>query len=106
MVVWIVDAANFACCTVYCMVSISFIILRKKEPNMERPYKIKNYKITGLIACIMSGLMALMYIIPGTSYTLVWQEWVVVGGWAVIGMIFAICSRHRYRELFASKIGN
>ena len=106
MIVWIVDAANFTCCTVYCMVSIAFLVLRKKEPNMEGPYKIKNYKITGLIACIMSGLMARMYIIPGTSYILVCRGWVVVGGWTVIDMIFAICSRHRYRELFASKIGN
>ena len=45
MLVWIVDAGNFGCCLAYCMVSLSFIILRKKAPEMARPYKVKHYKI-------------------------------------------------------------
>ncbi len=39
------------------MVAISFIILRSKEPDMARPYKVKNDKLIGTIAVIMSGLM-------------------------------------------------
>lgn len=31
MLIWIVDAGNFACCLAYCIVSLSFLILRKKE---------------------------------------------------------------------------
>ena len=31
MMVWICDAGNFGCCLAYCMVSISFLILRKKS---------------------------------------------------------------------------
>ena len=58
MLVWIVDAGNFGCCLAYCMVAISFIILRKKEPDMARPYKVKHYKIVGTIAVLMSGLGA------------------------------------------------
>ena len=30
MLVWISDAGNFGCCVAYCMVALSFIILRKK----------------------------------------------------------------------------
>lgn len=33
MLVWIVDAANFACCLAYCLVAMSFVVLRKKESN-------------------------------------------------------------------------
>ena len=50
MLVWIVDAGNFGCCLAYCMVSLSFIILRKKAPEMARPYKVKHYKIVGVLA--------------------------------------------------------
>ena len=74
MLVWIVDAGNFGCCIAYCMVSISFIILRVKEPGMERPYKVKNYKFIGAMAVLMSGFMVAMYLIPGSGATLVWQE--------------------------------
>ena len=37
MLVWVVDAGNFGCCVAYCMVAISFVILRKKAPEMPVP---------------------------------------------------------------------
>lgn len=104
MLVWIVDAGNFACCLAYCMVSLSFLVIRRKEPEMKRPYKVKNYKVVGIIAVIMSGAMALMYIIPGTNCTLVWQEWIIVGGWFVLGMVMAMLSKRKYGDMFAKNV--
>lgn len=104
MLVWIVDAGNFGCCLAYCMVAISFIILRKKEPDMARPYKVKHYKIVGAIAVLMSGLMVLMYIIPNTGSTLVWQEVIMAGGWCVLGLVFCIGCKLKYKEKFGSHI--
>lgn len=104
MLVWIVDAANFACCLAYCIVSLSFLILRKKEPDLQRPYKVKHYKLVGTIAVMLSGCMALMYIVPGTGCTLLPQEWMIVGGWAALGAAFCLCSKFKYKELFASHV--
>ena len=102
MLVWIVDAANFACCLAYCIVSVSFMIIRRKYPDMKRPYKNKHYMLVGIVASLMSGFMMLMYIVPGTSCTLVWQEWVIVGGWLVLGLAFFLWSKQRYKSKFAS----
>ena len=104
MLVWIVDAGNFACCLTYCIVSMSFLMLRKKASNLKRPYKVKNYRVVGLIAVIMSGMMVAMYIIPGTNCTLVWQEWSIVGGWCLLGGIMAFLSKRRYGDDFASHV--
>ncbi len=104
MLVWIVDAGNFGCCLAYCMVAISFIILRKKEPDMARPYKVKHYKIVGATAVLMSGLMVAMYIIPNTGSTLVWQEVIMAGGWCVLGLVFCIGCKLKYKEKFGSHI--
>ena len=104
MLVWIVDAGNFGCCLAYCMVSLSFIILRKKAPEMARPYKVKHYKIVGVLAVLMSGFMVAMYIIPGSGSNLVPQEWAMAGGWAVLGIIFFIVCKLKYKEKFASHI--
>lgn len=101
MLVWIVDAANFACCMAYCLVSASYLVIRKKYPNMKRPYKNRHYMLIGVIAAVMSGAMMLMYIIPGTSCTLVWQEWVIVSGWALLGLCFYFWSRRKYGKSFA-----
>ena len=100
MLVWIVDAGNFGCCIAYCMVSISFMILRKKEPDMERPYKVKNYKFIGAMAVLMSGFMVVMYLIPGSGAALVWQEWIMAGGWCILGVVFCIVCKRKYKEKF------
>ena len=102
MLIWIVDAANFACCLAYCLVSASYLVIRKKYPTLKRPFKNRHYKFVGMIAAVMSGAMMLMYIIPGTSCTLVWQEWIIVGGWTILGLLFYFLSKKKYRSSFAS----
>lgn len=102
MLVWIVDAANFACCMAYCIVAASFLMIRKKYPAMKRPFKNKHYRVIGIIAAVMSGVMMLMYIIPGTGCTLVWQEWIIVGGWMALGVAFFAWSKKKYAKKFAS----
>ncbi|GGB06806.1 amino acid permease [Macrococcus hajekii] len=42
----------------YCMTFVAVMILRKREPNMERPYKVPLYPIIPLIA-LVSGLFVL-----------------------------------------------
>lgn len=100
MLVWIADSASFVCCISYCMVSMSFVCLRKKEPDMKRPYKVKNYKLMGLMAIVLSGFMCVMYLIPGTGCTLTIQELVIAGGWALIGVVFAVVCKTKYKYKF------
>lgn len=102
MMVWICDAGNFGCCMAYCMVSISFMILRKKEPDMKRPYKVPAYKFVGTMAVIMSGCMVLMYCIPGSGGSLIWQEWVMVAAWALLGTVFYMICKRKYKEDFGN----
>ena len=102
MLVWIVDAANFACCLAYCMVAASFLRLRKTMPNLERPYRVRHGKAIGVLATVMAGFMALMYLIPTTSCALTWQEWIIVGGWALIGVALGFRSKLLYKDNFAS----
>lgn len=96
MLVWIANSASFACCISYCMVAIAFVKIRIKEPNMKRPYEVKNYKLVGFMAIVLSGFLCVMYLIPGTGCTLTIQELVITGGWAVIGVIFAVICKSKY----------
>ena len=100
MLVWIVDAGNFGCILAYCMVSLSFIILHVKEPTMPRPYKVKHWKFIGAMAVLMSAIMIMLYILPGTGVTLAPQEWAMVAGWTLLGVVFFIFSKLVYKEKF------
>ena len=104
MMVWICDAGNFGCCLAYCMVSISFLILRKKEPDMPRPYRVPAYKLVGGMAVLMSGLMVLMYCIPGTGGSLILPEWAMVGAWSVLGVVFFVICKNKYKDSFGTLV--
>ena len=41
-----------------------------------------------------------LYVIPNSGATLVWQEWLMAGGWAVLGVIFGVACKRKYRERF------
>lgn len=105
VLVWLVDAVSFGCVIAYMFVSISFCILRKKKPEMERPYKVKAGKFVGFMAVLMAGFMTLLYIVPASfSAALVWQEWIVVGIWLALGVFFYFYSKKKYGAEFGRDI--
>lgn len=106
MLVWISDASSMACCIAYCMVSLSFLILRKKEPDLERPFKVKHYKFVGITASVMSGFMVALYLIPNSGCSLTKEEWIIVLGWAVLGIGFNLACKQRYKEKFGIILEN
>jgi len=91
MMGWLVNAGSFGIVLAYAMVAISFVALRKKHPNMHRPYKIKNHKFVGYIAITLTVLMLLLYI-PG----MVSAEWEIVGTWVALGLVFYFSSKKKY----------
>ena len=104
MLVWISDAGNFGCCFAYCMVALSFMILRKKEPDMPRPYKVPCYKFFGTKAVIMSGFLVAMYCIQGSCGNLILQEWLMVLGWSALGVVFYVVCKVKYKESFGTLV--
>lgn len=86
--VWIVDAGGLGIVTAYFMVALSFLILRKREPAMERPFRAGKGNVIGWIALFLSiGFIALY--MPGMPAALIWPyEWLMVLGWFLIGAFF------------------
>ena len=101
VLVWLVDAASFGCVVAYFIVSLSFCILRVKEPDMVRPYKVQGGMVVGVLAVFLTGFMAFLYVVPSPfSSALLWQEWVVVGAWILLGILFYFYSRKKYGKEF------
>lgn len=100
MLIWVSNTASFACCITYFFVAVSFLVLRKKAPELERPFKIQHPWLVGILGTSISGFLVLMYIVPFFGATFVLQEWIIVGGWTLLGVSFAIASKIRYRDQF------
>lgn len=100
MLLWISNSASFACCIAYCIVACAFLKLRKTEPDINRPFKIKNYKFVGILAILLSGMLCALYLIPGSGSTLTSEELVITGGWTLIGVVFAVICKMKYKDKF------
>ncbi len=102
MLKWVANVASFACCVAYCMVVMAFLVIREKEPELSRPYKVKYYKTVGYLAVILSTAMVLLYIIPGSGSTFNVQEQIIILVWSGVGILFAGICRLKYGNSFGN----
>lgn len=92
MLSWLSNAGGCSIVVSYSMVCLSFLVLRKKEPNMLRPYKVKKFKLVGFVSICMCIFLGIMYL-PGSPASLSWPyEWGIIIGWSALGLIFYVWS--------------
>jgi amino acid transporter len=83
--VWLVDAGGLGIVIAYAFVAWSFLVLRKREPDMERPYRVRSGPLVGWVALVLSLAIATLYL-PGSPAALVWPyEWMIVLAWVLLG---------------------
>ncbi|UJL45621.1 amino acid permease [Virgibacillus sp. NKC19-16] len=93
---WLVNAGGLGLVVAWLMVAISFIILRKKSPDMKRPFRLRGGTTIGWIAIVMAGGVTVLYM-PGMPSALVWPyEWVIIILWVILGIILYTVSVSKY----------
>ena len=94
--VWFVDAGGLGIIVAYAMVALSFILLRRKEPDMPRPFRAGKSPWVGYAALVLSLALTLLYL-PGSPAALAWPaEWLIVAVWSLLGAAFYIYARRAY----------
>ncbi|WP_255220883.1 MULTISPECIES: APC family permease [Arthrobacter] len=91
MLGWLVDSGAPSIVLAYTLVAISFLILRRREPEMDRPLRVggkgKGGIAIGIAATIFGAALFSLYM-PGMPAALGIQPWLLFGAWWVIGLIF------------------
>lgn len=62
--------------------------------------------MVGGLAVFLSGLMASLYIVPGTNCTLSFPEVIIIIIWSGLGLIFYLYCKKRYATKIFSDIDN
>lgn len=93
--------ASSAILVAYILVIISFFVLRKKNPDMKRPYTVPAYPLTPIIAIFGSVLAFLFSLVAFES----WVHWVIFIGVTLIGLIyyFASVKNREIRDVLAEQ---
>lgn len=85
--VWVANAASLGVVVAYFLVSVSFVLLRKQEPEMPRPYRVRNGRFVGHSALVITFGFILLYM-PFSPSALVWPyEWGIVLAWVALGVV-------------------
>ncbi|MBE1515147.1 APC family permease [Nesterenkonia halotolerans] len=87
---WLVDSGSPSIVLTYFMVCVVFLILRRREPGMERPFMTgagSKGTFIGVLGCLLTlGLLSLY--IPGMPASIHPMSYVLFGGWWLLGMFF------------------
>ncbi|MCH2338227.1 MAG: APC family permease [Pseudomonadales bacterium] len=87
ILVWLVDTGSFAVVVAYIFVPIAFLVLRRKEPDLDRPFRVRCPSLVGIIAIVL-GLVLLSFYFPWSPSSLIWPyEWGIALGWALLGLV-------------------
>ncbi len=90
ILIWLIDAGGFAVVIAYSLVAVSFLVLRRKEPQLQRPFVAGRTNLVGILALLLSVTLLLVYL-PGSPAALVWPyEWMIVLGWSLLGVVFFV----------------
>jgi amino acid transporter len=85
--VWLVDAGGLGIVVAYAFVAWSFLVLRSKEPDLGRPYRVRYGKAVGWLALVLSVGIGMLYL-PFSPAALIWpNEWLIVVCWILLGAI-------------------
>ncbi|OAV62157.1 APC family permease [Enteractinococcus helveticum] len=91
MLTWLVDSGAPSIIIAYFMVSVIFIVLRRRDPDMARPLRIggagRGGEIIGWASIILTGVLFSVYL-PGMPSALGWQPWLIFAIWWGIGALF------------------
>lgn len=87
--IWFIDACSVFTALLYLMVALSFIKLRRSEPDMIRPWRGWGGVFSGAVAVIACILMFIFIIVPGMPSALVWPvEYIIFVAFLVLGIIY------------------
>ena len=88
ILVWLIDAGSFAVVVAYTFVPVAFLALRRREPDMPRPFRLPAGRFLGALAVLMGCALFTLYL-PWSPAALIWpQEWLLVLGWSLLGVVF------------------
>ncbi|WP_052160579.1 APC family permease [Kocuria marina] len=93
MLSWLVDSGSPSIVVAYLLVSIVFVILRRREPEMERPYRIGGKHHGGVVIGVLSVVLCLglaVLYLPGMPAGLGTAPYVIFALWWVLGLIFML----------------
>lgn len=98
ILVWLINSGSFAVTVAFVLVAVSFLALRRNEPDMPRPFKVSHPNVVGYGAVLLS-LALLSAFFPWSDSALSWpEEWMTIMVWTGLGAALLLRYRVKLRQ--------
>ena len=86
ILVWLINTGSLAVVVAYVFVPIAFLVLRERQGEMPRPFRVRMPRFVGWTAILLGCALLCLYL-PGSPAALAWPyEWGIVAAWAAVGV--------------------
>jgi basic amino acid/polyamine antiporter, APA family len=87
---YLIDLVSIGTLTAFIVVSVGVIILRRREPDLPRGFKVPGFPVTPVLS-----VLACLYIL----ISLPWVTWLVFAGWVAVFLVFYLLYGRRHSVL-------
>lgn len=93
--VWFVDTSSFCSLFSYVFVAVSFILLKKNEPELKRPLNIKGGVKFGVLILVVTCIYFALYIKSNLRFSMLNPEFIITFLWLLVGIIMVAVTKRR-----------
>lgn len=94
--IWLVDMSALCALFTYTMVTVSFVRLRRREPELERPFKLWNNAWSGALISMIAIVYTLFYIGSTVSQGEITAAYAMLIAWLMAGVfLYGMADRQR-----------
>ena len=94
--IWLVDMSALCALFTYTMVTVSFVRLRRREPELERPFKLWNNAWSGALISMIAIVYTLFYIGSTVSQGEITAAYAMLIAWLMAGVfLYGLADRQR-----------
>ena len=94
--IWLVNMSSLCALFAYTMVAISFVVLRIREPKLERPLKIWRGYITGIFVLALTAAYMILYLVSNLSVSATHPEFAMTIAWLMAGVfLYGLSDKQR-----------
>lgn len=84
------ELVSFGTLTAFIVVSLAVIVLRLREPDLPRAFKVPGYPVTPILSVAACACLL---------YSLHWYTWMAFAGWVTVALIFYLLWGRRHSAL-------
>ncbi len=91
--IWFINTSSLSALISYCFVIMAFLILRKKDAGLDRPFRIKGGMYFGRVTFVVSIVYLIAYIFSEVIAGGKAPEFVILGFWIAVGFVFVASAK-------------